>query len=236
MEGIFLCKQFQVKQSREVFKVNTDGLLLGAWTKLEENSRVLDIGTGTGIIALLLAQRFQDATITAIDHNQWAVNLAHENFAASPWKERLCVNHLSAHELIVEKTHSHFEHIVSNPPFFSRGILPKSAVQRISKHQAELSIETLCKVAQKVLVQSGKLTLILPLDIYERSTSIFAHHGFYPLRETLFMSKENRPKRILLTFSKSVQRIQSSSLVQYNEDGSYHTHYILLMRDFLTIF
>ena len=236
MSELFRCKHFTVKQSNKVFKVNTDGLLLGAWIRLEENDRVLDVGTGTGIISLCIMQRFPSAIITAIDSNSYASNLAHENFTYSTWNNSLLVRNLTLSQLI-DKDHTiEFEHIVSNPPFFSDGLLPESEILRVSKHQEGLTMRALCEAANKITGPKGKLSLVIPVEQYERSEELIQHLGLCVLRKTLFLSKKNRPVRFLLTLSKTATKTEESSIIMYNQDGTYHDDYRILMEDFLTIF
>lgn len=176
-ETIFHFRRFSVANSRSAMKVGTDGVLLAAWCSCP-GKRILDVGTGTGVIALIAAQRFPEASITAIDIDPVAVEEAAANFAASPWGERLTARECDFNDFAAysrpDKTdgpvREPFDLIVCNPPFFTNGALAPDESRRTARHEGSLTIEALLSGATKFLRQpsaetpGGVLSLILPAD------------------------------------------------------------------------
>ncbi len=157
----FQFKQFSVNDDRSSMKVGTDAVLLGAWANYEKATKILDIGSGSGLISLMAAQRFYKAKITAIDIHGASIVQAKENFGISPWAERLNAIHTSLQEL-AERSEDKYDLILSNPPFFSDSLLPPDPSKKIAKHTENLSFTELCKGVSKLLDPSGRFYLILP--------------------------------------------------------------------------
>lgn len=157
----FQFKQFIIQQEKAAMKVGTDGVLLGAWACVENCHRILDVGTGTGLIALMLAQRNKKAEIQAIDIDEGAVLQAKENFIASPWNERLAVEQISVQNYKAEYTNK-FDHIVSNPPYFNNSLKNNNQSKAMARHTHMLSFRELINSAILLTNENGKLSVVLP--------------------------------------------------------------------------
>lgn len=161
-------------------KVGTDGTLLGAWASLGlPEGRILDIGTGTGLIALMMAQRFTQSLVTAIDIDAEAVGQARENVASSPFAGRIEVIQADVRSY---QTDSLFDAIVSNPPYFSHSLECPDGQRTIARHTTSLTYESLMSSAFRLLSDEGRFSLIIPDDFY-RALMADAHlQGFFPSR------------------------------------------------------
>ncbi len=157
---IFNFKQFAINQELSAMKVGTDGVLLGAWAELSGDERtILDIGTGTGLIAIMMAQRSTAPIIIGVEIDKDSATQAAQNMEASKWSERLSV----AHTPIQQFDHtSKFDIILSNPPYFVDSLLAKGASRTIARHTTELSFEDLLACVSKLLSPSGRFVIILP--------------------------------------------------------------------------
>lgn len=159
---MFRFKQFSIEQERCAMKVGTDGVLLGAWCDLRDADRhILDIGTGTGVIALMAAQRCPSAHITAIDIDQECVAQAAENISASPWSDRVeaVCGDIRSFEPAVR-----FDHIVTNPPYFTSSLLPPDKARSVARHCTCLSFADIVAAADRLLAAEGRMSFILPCD------------------------------------------------------------------------
>ncbi|MGN0007015.1 MAG: tRNA1(Val) (adenine(37)-N6)-methyltransferase [Alistipes sp.] len=158
--SVFRFKQFAVEQSDVPMKVGTDGVLLGAWVHFDGSERrILDIGTGTGVIALIAAQRSTAEYIAGIDIMPVAVDRAKANFALSPWAERLHVGLSSAQEFAATEP---FDVIISNPPYFVDALLPPDDGRTKARHAVSLSLDELDEALDRLLATDGRAALILP--------------------------------------------------------------------------
>lgn len=219
-------------------KVGTDGVLLGAWTNTYNKRRILDIGTGTGLIALMLAQR-SDAIITAVDAEENACEQATINFNSSPWKDRLTIVHSKIQDLNdVEK----FDLVVSNPPYFS-GYYSSDDLSRDIARSADilLSYEDLIASAKRLLKEDGRLSLILPSDQQERIIAVANQFGLTLSRLTFVKTKITKEaKRILIEFvndSSDFEVIEDELIIQSADNGRVYTQeYINLTKDFYLAF
>ena len=224
-EKVFRFKQFAVVNDRTAMKVGTDGVLLGAWCPVEGARRVLDVGTGCGVIALMIAQRSPQAVIEAIDIDQAAIEEATLNFENSPWSERLRASTCDFNDMT---TNRNYDLIVSNPPYFTNGVLPTGDARTIARHTGSLSYIQLIAGASRLLSDNGTLALITPTDaeqdIIEAST--FAS---LPIRlMTRVVAVEGAaPKRTLwcLTRGSNIS-CQTGSLTIAHRDGSFTPEYI----------
>jgi len=158
-DNVFRFKGFDVVQEEGVHKVGTDGVLLGAWFQRHDEHHILDIGTGTGVIALMAAQR-TSAAVTAIDTDPNVVNLARKNFSRSPWAERL---HIHQSRLQDFRPVRKFNHILSNPPFFTDSLLPADRARLRQRHAEELTFGEILEAIPLLLAPEGWFSLILPV-------------------------------------------------------------------------
>ena len=234
----FNFKQFSVQQNLCSMKVGTDGVLLGAWTNTYNTSRILDIGTGTGLIALMLAQR-SDAIITAVDAEENACEQATINFNSSPWKDRLTIVHSKIQDLCGDEK---FDLVVSNPPYFS-GYYSSDDLSRDIARSADilLSYEDLIASAKRLLKEDGRLSLILPADQQERIIAIASQFGLALSRLTFVKTKNTKEaKRILIEFVNDLsdtEVIEGELIIQLDDNGRVYTkEYINLTKDFYLAF
>ena len=191
-------------------KVGTDGVLLGAWAPIPgsaavpsptaKRSRILDVGTGSGLIALMLAQRCHDAEIDAIDIDEAAVQQAQANFAASPWADRLHAQHVSLQN---HKSHHKYDTIVSNPPYFTDSLKNPDWQRQTARHTDSLSYRDLLGCSAQLLDENGRLALVLPAEAEAVILAEAERVGLSAERLTRVYSKPGKPvKRILVAFKK----------------------------------
>ena len=211
-------------------KVGTDGVLLGAWCPVEGARRVLDVGTGCGVIALMVAQRNGEAHIEGIDIDQGAVEEATLNFASSPWCERLTAmmadfNHMTGTD--------RYDLIVSNPPYFTDSLLPPDAARTMARHTASLSYRQLIEGAAQRLTDDGMLALISPTDA-EGAIIEAATFASLPVKTiTRVVPVEGAAaKRTLWQLSRREMLYRETTLTIAHRDGTFTSEYIALTRDF----
>lgn len=229
-EKVFRFKQFAVLNDHTAMKVGTDGVLLGAWCPVEDSRCVLDVGTGCGVIALMVAQRNASAVIDAIDIDHDAVEEARKNFANSPWGDRL-----AAHECDFNTWDPtvQYDLIVSNPPFFTDSLLPSDDARSLARHTQALSYGQLIEGASRLLSDDGTLALISPTDA-EQAIISAATFASLPVRQiSRVIPVENAPaKRILWHLSRRDVPYREASLTIARHDGTFTDKYIALTRAF----
>ncbi|MDA3817249.1 MAG: methyltransferase [Prolixibacteraceae bacterium] len=197
----FQFKQFKVVQNHAAMRVGTDGVMLGAWADVARASRILDIGTGTGVIALMLAQRNRTAQIDAIEIEEGAVNDASANFINSPWKERLQLHHISAQDFAVA-TPGKFDLIVCNPPFFNQCLQSPKKSKNIARHTSQLTFKDLIGAASKLLTTEGRFIVVLPSESEEKFRAEAASAKLFPAKITRVKPNPVKPvKRVLIAFA-----------------------------------
>ena len=200
----FRFKQFTVHQDLCAMKVGTDGVLLGAWAR--GGCRILDAGTGTGVIALMMAQRFSDATVTAIDIDEGAVRQAAANVSMSPFARRIHVlqESLQQHLPVCESQQQGlYDAIVSNPPFFIHSLPPPDAQRNIARHAATLTYTDLMQASWRLLADDGELSVVVPFDYRRRMDDEAVFCGFFPSRVCAVKTTDRKPpRRYLLAFRK----------------------------------
>ena len=159
----FKFKQFTIHQNDTAMKVGTDGVLLGAWTKIKTDTQnILDIGTGTGLIALMLAQKtLSSSQIDAVELDQLAYQQAKENFKLSNWSQKLQAINQSIQEFTIN-TSKKYDLIISNPPFFRNSFASKNTQRQIARHTDSLSYDDLLYSVKKILLDDGIFQLSFP--------------------------------------------------------------------------
>jgi tRNA1Val (adenine37-N6)-methyltransferase len=224
----FAFKQFNIRQDRCAMKVGTDAVLLGAWVKTYGVRRILDIGTGTGVIALMLAQKC-GAQIDAIDIDEVAVQEARGNAATSPWPERIRVLHQSLQDF-AGGTDEKYDLIVSNPPYFSESVTAAEKARAAARHQLLLPFHDLIEGVSKLLTRDGKFCVILPSREGVKFLALAASHGLHLTRFTrVKTTPEKTEKRWLMQFawqpkphfSESTLVIEKDSLNEQNYTDEY---------------
>lgn len=178
-------------------KVGTDGVLIGAWADVESDSRILDLGTGSGLIALMLAQRNLEAEIVALDIDEQAAVQAQYNFNLSPWAKRLSVVNANVCDYVTERK---FSHIVTNPPYFVDSLHSPDAARTAARHTSSLSFRDIIASAVRLLEPEGKLSVILPTDV----AALFRREAFEHLwlrRQVDIVTKiGEQPRRTMMEF------------------------------------
>jgi tRNA1Val (adenine37-N6)-methyltransferase len=196
----FQFKQFKVVQNHAAMRVGTDGAMLGAWVDASRASRILDIGTGTGVIALMLAQRNKTAQIDAIDIETGAVTDASFNFENSAWKERLHLQQISAQDFAKNNTRE-YDLIVCNPPFFSNSLPSPQQSKTLARHTSKLTFKELVEAASKLLKPEGRFCVVLPVGSKEQFCTEAADVKLFPIHITRVKPNPAKPvKRILIAF------------------------------------
>jgi len=196
----FYFKQFHIRQDRCAMKVGTDGVLLGAWANVEGCSRMLDIGTGGGVIALMLAQRAPAAQVHAVEVEQEAFAQARENAAASPWSDRVQVVHQAIQEY-ARSAPQHYDLLVSNPPFFSGGVLSHNQDRNSVRHTVKLPHGELLQAVQRLIAPKGRFCVILPYIEGLRFKEMAASYHLYCVDLLQVRSRPEKPvERLLMQF------------------------------------
>jgi tRNA1Val (adenine37-N6)-methyltransferase len=196
----FRFKQFEVYQSRSAMRVGTDGVLLGAWAQVEDANHILDVGTGTGVIALICAQRNQKALIDAIELDEGSAEDARYNFQISAWKERL-----KAHtgDFLKIGSKDKFDLIISNPPYFSQSLRASNPSRNAARHDDSLPAEAFMEKSKKLLNPDGHLALIFPKNQLERWTFAAQEAGMFPSRIChVFTLAHKDASRVMVEFRK----------------------------------
>lgn len=230
MSKPFRFKQFTIEQEGCAMQVGTDGVLLGAWAETSNAKQILDVGTGTGLIALMLAQR-SDAQIDAIDIHEGCVQCAAGNFAASPWADRLQAYQSSLQEFQPDKE---YDLIVSNPPYFNNSQKAPDAGRNLARHTDSLSLEELVQHSARLLSPKGKLGLILPADQEDVLQTIIKQNGLNVARICRVRGLAHLPvKRLLIEASKlAVTKPEETELTIEIARHQYTSEYVELTRDF----
>mgnify|MGYP002626498501 CR=1 FL=1 len=194
-------------------KVGTDGTLLGAWA--QGGSHILDVGTGTGLIALMMAQRFPAAQVVGIDIDAEAVAQAQENVAASIFASRV---EILLRDLAV--TEGEFDAIVSNPPYFTNALKSPDAQRTMARHTDTLTYAQLMRHGRRLLSDNGVLSVVVPADCKSRMESEAALTGLFKCRECAIKTTERKPaKRYLLAFAKHPHELSHTTLTLGTPDA-----------------
>ncbi|MCD8185545.1 MAG: methyltransferase [Rikenellaceae bacterium] len=214
-------------------KVGTDGVLLGAWMRLSgTEERILDIGTGTGLLALMAAQRAPGARVSAVEIEPAAARQARLNFQASPWPERLSVHCLPIQEF-APPTGERFGHIVSNPPFFTRSLKAFQSARTTARHTDTLALDELLEAVRRLLSAEGRFSAIYPSQQALLFEETARRYGLYVHRKTAVRGNANGPlKRMLLEFSLRRAVPEENELIVELSRHRYSEQYIALTRDF----
>ncbi|MEG1585272.1 MAG: methyltransferase [Bacteroidales bacterium] len=233
----FRFKQFTVYQEKCAMKVGTDGVLLGAWCSIEGKKRVLDIGTGTGLISLMIAQRNEEVIIDALEIDDDAAIQAADNFGRSPWADRLTAIRSDFMEYMPSQAIK-YDLIVSNPPYFENSLKADCGKRTQARHTDTLSFEDLLLHASRLLSPEGVLSLVYPIDIDEKVQRQALLNGLICNRQTFVKGNPTaNPKRVLSEFiwnpnDQNVDNPCRSELVVELDRHLYSDAYIALTRDF----
>lgn len=229
----FDCKQFSVQQEKSAMKIGTDSILLGSWATGTNPSMVLDIGTGTGILALMMAQKFSGSKTMAVEIDENPFEEAKLNFKNSPWSDRIEAVHSSIQDF-AKTSDDLYDLIICNPPFFSGGTLSENSERATVRHTVKLAHGDLLRTTRSLLSKEGVFCLITPLIEGLRFEEMAKTYN-YNLREKVEVSsfRDQPAERLLLKFSKSeCQEPQSSKLHIYEKVGEYSDEYKDLTKDY----
>lgn len=230
----FQFKQFVVHQQKAAMKVCTDACLFGAWgakkiqeNKFDQDTSILDIGTGTGLLALMLAQQFT-GTIDAIDIDADAAQQATENVSTSPWNNRIHVYHTPLNDL--DKTGYHF--IISNPPFYELDLRSPDKQRNLALHDTGLTIAELWKYVSKAIHLDGLFAVLLPYHRFEDCLQHAGKNGF-SLHEKVLVhqTEKHAPFRVMLLFGKEKKLAVQKNMV-IKQDGAYSPAFTALLQDY----
>ena len=240
MNKPFSFKQFTIEQDRCAMKIGTDGVLLGAWTAIQDNTyNILDIGSGTGIIALMLAQRSIADTIEAIELDGDAFEQCTENFENSPWGDRLFCFHAGFDEFVDEYTEEEpdeselYNLIVSNPPFYSEEVTSGNSARDSARQNTSLPFDELLEGVSKLLTKKGSFSTIIPFKEEVNFTEIAKEFNLFPKRITRVKGNpETEIKRSLLELTFTQTETVIDVLVIEKERHVYTNAYKELTKDF----
>lgn len=241
-------KQFYILQDRCAMKVGTDGVLLGAWGETPGNKnegtdkfRVLDIGTGTGLIAMMSAQRLTEKLsdhflIDAIEIDAEAAAQALENITQSPWKDNINVIHTSLQDFAISDAARSYHLIVSNPPFYNATLKPEDEARSVARHKDSLPVAEIMQFAQLHLTPDGELRLIYPTDYDSEVMTAATLSQLHPLCICDIVTKEGKAaKRRMISLaltSHPKKEIIRQTLCIRNKENAYTTEYLRLVQDF----
>jgi len=201
--NFFRFKQFTVFQNKSVLKVSTDSVLLGAWVTDGNYQKVLDVGTGTGLLALMAAQRFLQATIDAVEIDTESCKIAEKNFCLSPFAKRIKLFETGIQEFAEKYPENTYDLIISNPPYFENQRPAASMKKNIQKHSWFLTGKELIAIAKTMLTPEGVFSVILPFDEGKAFMADARFYGLFPVQitEVYVRLGQTTPKRLLLSFS-----------------------------------
>lgn len=229
-EPDFKFRQFSIWQDRCPMKVGTDGVLLGAWADVNSRRRILDIGTGTGLIALMAAQRNSSAVITAVEIDRSSAEQASENVAMSPWHDRISVIHS---DILDFQSDEKFDAILCNPPYFRNSLRCPESGRNNARHCDTLSFDSLLQKASSLLSENGEFSVIIPTDSVSAFTGMAASAGLQIHRTTdVFTRPEAQPKRTLLSFGMGWRDCEKTIIEMRDTNGNPSPSYIELVSTF----
>lgn len=242
----FRFKQFEIAQDRCAMKVGTDGVLLGAWAS--GGSHILDIGSGTGLISLMMAQRFPVAQVVGIDMDEDACGQAKENVERSPFAERVSIRHCRLQDFqgpdsvtssvgdgdACGEENGLFDAIVSNPPFFVNSMKNPDSKRSMARHTDTLPFRELWSGVKRLLSENGVFSVVLPAEVKEDFIADGCISGFYLIRQCAVKTVERKqPKRYLLSFSKHRDgALESTTEIMMDKDGNHSEWYTKITDEF----
>ncbi|MCA0349427.1 MAG: methyltransferase [Bacteroidetes bacterium] len=231
---MFSFKKFTVQQDQCAMKVGTDSVLLGAWCPVDNNPfSILDIGAGTGILSLMLAQRSNAEQIDAIEIDENAYEQCVENFENSPWSDRLFCFHAGLDEFVAEPEEE-YDIIISNPPFYSEDFKTDNSQRDLARFQDALPFEELVEAANLLLSENGIFAVIIPFKEEERFIDLCAEVELFPVKVTRVKGTHNTlVVRSLLAFKRyELSVLEADELVIEINRHEYTDDYINLTKEF----
>ncbi|EOC1795731.1 tRNA1(Val) (adenine(37)-N6)-methyltransferase [Vibrio fluvialis] len=225
----FKFKQFAIEGGQSGMPVSTDGVMLGAWAFSKPPQRILDIGTGTGLLALMCAQRFPNAQIEAVDIDPHAFAAASCNAQQSPWSARI---HVSHQDILATQSNAAFDAIICNPPYFNDGQQSQHAQRATARHTDTLNHSDLLGAMARLLAPEGKASLILPIVEGEQLITLATQQGWHLARRCDVQPSARKPvHRLLFELQRDPCQTQLSTLI-IQDDADYSADFIALTRAF----
>lgn len=219
MSQSFSFKQFSIQQDQCAMKVGTDGVLLGAWPSVRAHDKVLDIGAGTGLIALMLAQKQATSAVIGIEIDKIAAQQASENVANSPFADRVQIQAISIQDY-ADLAGDKFDLIVSNPPFFTGGVLSDNMQRRQVRHTVKLSHNDLLRSVQRLLKDDGRFCVVLPWLEGLRFQELAASYQLYTTRKCIISPRpDSSPNRLLLQLERKEKAVEENSMSIYAHES-----------------
>ncbi len=234
MENIFKFKEFSVNQEHCAMRINTDAVLLGAYAEHDDDCAILDIGTGTGVIAMMLAQRHPKAKIWAVEIDQLASNSARKNFQESPFSERLQIVHS---DVFNWRTDASFDLIVSNPPFYINSLHNPDPRKKVAKHTDEEFFKGMLAFVANHLTLNGMLQIIIPIELKAFLMAEAELNNLYLSGQLDILSFEDSdPFRCILSFKKERKPFKQDRFVIYKERSQYSDAYRQILKPYFLAF
>lgn len=225
----FKFKQFTIYQDKCAMKVSTDACILGAWAKVNARSRVLDIGAGTGLLSLMLAQRFPDIYIDAIEIDREAAAQATDNIAKSDWKSRIQLIEGDVKDYNAAK----YDHIICNPPFFSNSLLGPDGNRNTARHDLSLTQKDLIIAFDNLLVEEGVATVIFPATENGKWADLLERSGYYILEQLYVLPRVgSKYNRVISTCSRVEKPLIDNTLAIKDLDNVYTPEFTHLMKPY----
>src|SRR5574344_78435 len=226
----FKFKQFTVFQDRCAMKVGTDGTLLGAWADVSEAKNILDVGTGTGLISLMLAQRASAANICAIDVDRDAVSQAQSNVNMSQWHNRIVVECISFQQI----DHVKYDTIVSNPPYFFDSLKCTDSQRSVARHAQFLTYSELIEGVVRLLTDEGRFSVIVPSNCFQRINDEAIFSGLFLVKKYAVKTTPKKSvRRFLLTYQKKPETcVDEQEVCIEDERHNKSNWYANLTKDF----
>lgn len=226
----FKFKQFDIYQDQTAMKVGTDGVILGAWSNLESGNKILDIGTGTGLISLMLAQRFPEAIVDAVELDDDAFIQAQENFTNSKFSDRLQVQKTAIQDFISDYK---YDLIVSNPPFFVINERVELDARKKARQQETLTFDDLLSKTAQLLTENGVASFVIPYDLEANFLQIAKELNLFPSKIVRVKgNKQAEAKRSLINLKFNSQETIFSELIVEIARHQYTEDYINLTKEF----
>lgn len=243
----FRFKQFTVWHDRSALRVCTEACILGAYAEVGGVTNALDIGTGTGLLALMMAQRNPQMHIDAVEIDEQNVEQAVENVAQSPFLERISVHQAAIqdwkqikkipHSSLLTPDFFHYDFIISNPPFYDKHLLSPREERNRALHTETLSLSDLASTVARLLAENGRFVVLLPPYETQRLTDLLAVCGLWPIRQLHIFSGQGKPIfRKITTFERKKAEPFTETLYIHDTDGKYSEGFRALLKEYYLIF
>ncbi|WP_133407955.1 tRNA1(Val) (adenine(37)-N6)-methyltransferase [Parashewanella tropica] len=227
----FTLKQFHIDDSGCGMPVSTDAIVLGAWANLSHSNTVLDIGTGSGVLALMAAQR-SNASIVAVEYDQASCEVAKRNVAAGPWPERITVKHICIRDYVA-CSDKKFEHIICNPPYFLTGPQTTDESRANARHTNTLTFQHLIESMQSLLSQNGCASLILPCEVEVNFLQALSVSQLQVSKRVQVIPVRGKTaRRLLLELNFAGGEVLEESLILRERDNTYTEEMVTLTKAF----